>query len=362
MNFNLFFIVFLSSFSTAFILLPQIIKLANKKKLNFIAKDEATGLNGRQISNLGGVAIFISIRVTQLLFFDIPNFPYNYFIASLSILFLIGLNDDLIDSSPLSRFFFQALAALVFIYSDQFFIKSLEGIFFIGTFHPIFSVLLTLLFIMGTINAYNLIDGVDGLAGSLGVVGSLFFTFLFFLIGDIGLTLLSLSLLGGCMAFLCFNISPAKIFLGDSGAYIIGFTFSVLSIKLINVVSVSPLQLFNFKISSAFSIISAIIMIPVYDSLRVFIIRLYQKKSPFKGDHNHLHHILLRLGFSHLQIMLTLSLITLILFFVSLLLQPLGSTISIAILFAIMIGFNLMVNLFQNRFKTDESSVYMEFK
>jgi len=360
MNFNLAFIVLLSSFTIAFILIPEIINLAKKKKLNFSAKDENSGLNKRQISNLGGVAIFISLRVTQLLFFDIPNFPNNFFIASLFILFLTGLNDDLAGSHPISRLFFQVFAALVFIYPDQFFIKSLEGIFNIETLNPIFGIVLTTLFIVGTINAFNLIDGVDGLAGTLGVLGSIFFSYLFYISGNIGLTLFSLSLLGSCIGFLYYNISPAKIFLGDSGAYIIGFTFSILSIKLINDINLSAIQIANMKISSAFSIISAIIMVPVYDSFRLFLLRLYRKKSPFKGDYNHLHHILQRLGFSHKQIMLTFSLLTSMLFVMSVLLQDFGAFFSIAILLIMMIVFNVLIYYFQLRLNKNSTVKYID--
>jgi UDP-N-acetylmuramyl pentapeptide phosphotransferase/UDP-N-acetylglucosamine-1-phosphate transferase len=352
MNLTLAFIVLFSSFAIVFLLIPELVFLANKKKLNFTAKEESNGFRKRKISSLGGVAIFISIRVTQLLFFDIPNFPDNFFIASLFILFITGLNDDLAGSHPISRLVIQLVAALIIIYPEQFYLLTLNGFLGIDTLNPIISIFLTCLFIIGTINAYNLIDGIDGLAGSLGIVGSFFFTFLFYLQGDVGLMFFSICLTGSLIGFLCFNISPAKIFLGDSGSYVIGFSFSILSIKLINEVSLSSFQIGAFKITSALSIISAIIIIPVYDTLRVFTLRLLQKKSPFKGDYNHLHHILLRIGFSHRQVMLIFSFLTIVFFCLSVLMQSLGPTLTIIIFFVLMMGFNWIILFFQKELKT----------
>lgn len=353
-------LVLFSSFIIAFLTIPTLVNLAVKKNLNNSAKPVLNGLSKRRISNLGGVAIFVAFSITQSIFIEIPNFPFNYFTATLLFLFLVGLNDDLVGVRPINRLFAQFIASIIIVYFGGLYFSSFEGKFSIETFDLLLGLILSTLFIVGTINAYNLIDGVDGLAGSLGVVGSIFFSYLFYLSGDQGLMLFSLTFLGSLAGFLYFNISPAKIFLGDSGAYIIGFTFSIISIKLIEEVSLSPIQIASYEITSAYSVISAIIMVPVYDTLRLFTLRLYQNKNPFKGDYNHLHHILQRIGFSHKWITITFSLITVILFVSSVILQPFGSTLSIAILLLMMLGFNLVIYLSHNRYKRQSKIEYLE--
>lgn len=333
--------VLISSFLISFLSIPSIMHLAAKKNLYGRAKPVLNGLSKRQISSLGGIAIFIALRITHSIFIDIPNFPVNYYIAALFILFLVGLNDDLTGVKPLNRLLAQFIVSLIIIFPGELYFNNLDQLLGNLVLNPIVIKLGTALFIVGLINAYNLIDGIDGLAGLLGALGSIIFAYLFFRSGNTQLALFCLSLFGALLGFLVYNISPAKIFMGDSGAYIIGFTFALLSIELINQVQQSPINLAGIQIKSAFGIVAAITIIPVFDGLRVFTLRLLTKAHPFKGDNNHIHHRLLKIGLTHTEIALSLSLTTLAFCILSLSLQHLNPFIQLSILF----GLTLLLNI-----------------
>jgi UDP-N-acetylmuramyl pentapeptide phosphotransferase/UDP-N-acetylglucosamine-1-phosphate transferase len=149
------------------------------------------------------------------------------------------------------------------------------------------------------INSFNLIDGVDGLASTLGMICSLTLGLLYLKNNDYNGALISLSLSSSLFAFLYYNSSPAKIFLGDTGSLIIGFVCSVLAINLINTQVISSLSLNKTNIAI---IVFASMFIPIFDTFRVFFKRILSKKSPFHPDLNHLHHLLLNKGLSHFQV------------------------------------------------------------
>ncbi len=222
------------------------------------------------------------------------------------------------------------------------YIRSMNGMFGIYELHPIAAVFLSAFFMVGLINAFNLIDGLDGLAGSLALTIMLVFAYLFHLLDRTDISLLCLAFSGALIAFLKYNVHPAKIFMGDSGAYIIGLTLGVLSLQLLNEVSQQPLQIKGITFHSAFGIVTALLLIPVFDTIRVFVLRLYNKKHPFIGDNNHLHHRLLKIGFTHTQIALTLVASTIALTLCTMLLQSFNPLIQVLILISTALILNLI--------------------
>jgi UDP-N-acetylmuramyl pentapeptide phosphotransferase/UDP-N-acetylglucosamine-1-phosphate transferase len=181
-------------------------------------------------------------------------------------------------------------------------------------------VVLTIFAIIVIINSYNLIDGIDGLAGGIGVITSTTFGLLFLLRGDHPLAVVSFSLTGSLLAFLKYNFSPATIFMGDSGSLVIGFVLSILCIELINTEQVSEDMLIYFTPS----VVLAILIIPLADTLRVFIIRILQKKSPFHADRNHIHHLLLNIGLNHKKASLVLYAVNALFISISLITAHIG--------------------------------------
>jgi UDP-N-acetylmuramyl pentapeptide phosphotransferase/UDP-N-acetylglucosamine-1-phosphate transferase len=153
------------------------------------------------------------------------------------------------------------------------------------------------------INSFNLIDGVDGLAGSLGFMATSVLGLYFLKVELMPYAILSFSLAGSLAAFLVFNFQPAKIFMGDTGSLLIGLICSILVIKFINVSTPSNVQ---FPIEASPAIGFAVLMIPLLDTLRVFAIRIFYRRSPFSPDRNHVHHLLLDRGLSHQSITILL--------------------------------------------------------
>jgi UDP-N-acetylmuramyl pentapeptide phosphotransferase/UDP-N-acetylglucosamine-1-phosphate transferase len=149
-------------------------------------------------------------------------------------------------------------------------------------------------------NAFNLIDGIDGLAGSLGIVGAFTFGLWFHFLGMTQYSILCSALIGSLLAFLWFNKTPARIFMGDTGSMLIGFVMAILAMKFIESIRILPKD-HPYKILSVPVFTCTILIIPLFDTLRVFLIRMSKGKSPFDPDRNHIHHILVDRGLTHLQ-------------------------------------------------------------
>jgi UDP-N-acetylmuramyl pentapeptide phosphotransferase/UDP-N-acetylglucosamine-1-phosphate transferase len=149
-------------------------------------------------------------------------------------------------------------------------------------------------------NAFNLIDGIDGLASTIGIVVSLTFGIWFMLTGSINYAILSAALLGSLISFFGFNVfgKSNKIFMGDTGSLILGLIMSILVIKF-NEANITYHG--TYAIKSAPAVSFGILIVPLFDTLRVFLLRIFKGQSPFHPDKNHLHHRILKLGFSHIE-------------------------------------------------------------
>ena len=293
----------ISGFLISYLLMPNIIYLAIRKNLFSTLKPVLNGGEIRKISNLGGIAIFVGLRITHALFIDLENFPSNYYIAALFIIFLVGLNDDLTGMRPLNRLIAQITVALVIVIPGDLYVHSLDGMFGIYELNPMLGMFLSAFFIVGLINAFNLIDGIDGLAGSLALLIMLAFAYLFYLLHSTDLALLCLAFSGTLIAFLIYNAHPAKIFMGDTGAMLSGVVNAILVIHFIETAQGS--QIFPFSSSPAMGF--GILIMPLLDTLRVFAIRIVHGRSPFSPDRNHLHHLLLDRGMNHNKVTLTIA-------------------------------------------------------
>jgi UDP-N-acetylmuramyl pentapeptide phosphotransferase/UDP-N-acetylglucosamine-1-phosphate transferase len=179
----------------------------------------------------------------------------------------------------------------------------MHGFFGIHELPEMFSLLISYFSVIVIINSFNLIDGVDGLAGTLGLMSSALFGIYFMNAGMEPYYVLAFSLCGSLIAFLIFNFQPAKIFMGDTGSLLVGVVNAILVLKFIDP-GEGPLSV-NPIISSP-AIGFTILMIPLLDTLRVFAIRIFKRRSPFSPDRNHIHHLLMDRGLSHRTITLLL--------------------------------------------------------
>lgn len=298
----------LTAFAISFYLIPVIIKISKTQKLYDMPNERKVHLT--PISTLGGMAIFLGFIISLLLNVrGISAIPYfhSYLIAFI-ILFFLGLCDDMIVLPPLKKFAGQLIVSFVLIAKGHLLITNLHGFLGIEELASPFNYLFTYLTIISIINAFNLIDGIDGLAGTLGIISSLVFGVWFALNNQPLFAFMAFAFSGSLLAFLCFNISPAKIFMGDSGSMLIGLINAILVIEFIQ--EAPSASIFPFAASPAIGF--GILLIPLMDTARVFFNRLSKGKSPFYADKTHFHHLLLNRGFSHRTATFTMALFSIL--------------------------------------------------
>lgn len=302
--------------ATSITAIPVIIKISRLK--NLMADPGERSSHVTKTPTLGGVAIFASTLISYFLWENPDEGQLIHLsISAIVILFFLGVKDDILVLSPKKKMFVQvAVSGLVVILADLR-IENLFGIFGINEIPYVISLALTVFVFIALINAINLIDGIDGLAGGIGMIAGGMFGLWFYLNGHYALACLAFSMAGSLVGFLRFNYSKtSKIFMGDTGSLLVGFMLTMFAIKFIQL---NIEYRFNPNASFSAPILAIIVLIvPIFDTLRVFIVRLKDKKSPFVGDRNHLHHILIDSGMSHFQssvILWTFTLISTILFF-----------------------------------------------
>ncbi|MDO6433820.1 MraY family glycosyltransferase [Flavitalea sp. BT771] len=285
------------SFTITFLAIPAVINVAEMKKL-FDMPDERK-VHHSPITPLGGLGVFAGFVFGCLLTLHFNQYPdLQYFMAASLVIFFLGLKDDILIISPVKKFIGQVLAAFIIIYYGGIQIRSMNGFLGIYQLPEMFSLLLTYFAVIVVINSFNLIDGIDGLAGSLGLLSTVIFGIYFLNVNPnmLPYAVVAFSLAGSLLAFLIFNFQPAKIFMGDTGSLLVGTINAILVIKFINVANSEDV---SFRIASSPAVGFTILMVPLLDTLRVFGIRMFNRRSPFSPDRNHIHHLLLDKGFSH---------------------------------------------------------------
>jgi len=248
---------------------------------------------------MGGIAIFIGFVVSALIWMEFSQWKEMRFILiALFIVFFIGVRDDLVPLRPFMKLLGQVMAATVLIVLFDLRLKSFYGLMGIYDIPLIVSYIITLFTIIVITNSFNLIDGLDGLAGTIASISLLAFGVSFYLAGDIVFAVLSFSMVGAVIAFLFFNWDPSEIFMGDTGALVIGLMLAISAIHFIDLQYNLPVDN-PYKFKAGISGAVCFIMIPLADTLRIFILRIIRKQSPFTPDKSHIHHNIMRLGFSH---------------------------------------------------------------
>lgn len=290
LHLNIFF-SFAISFTIVYFVIPKIIKVSKIKKLFDVPNHRSAAKH--IVPTLGGIAIMAGFIISTIISSNYYNInDLKYLLAAIITMFVIGLKDDIIGISAKKKFNFQILIAVYLVLLGNYRITNLHGILGFHEIGYVAGVVLSIIAIVGIINAFNLIDGIDGLAGGVSLLTSLVYGFWFLNAGDIVYALACFSLAGSLIAFLLYNVfgKTNKIFMGDTGSLLLGTTMSILTIHF---------NEFKPALSTTShglpAISMAIIIVPVIDTIRVFIIRISQKRSPFSPDMNHIHHSLLKL-------------------------------------------------------------------
>ena len=287
------------SFLFVYAAVPTIITISKEKKL-FDMPDERK-LNKIAIPTIGGIAIFGGWIISSLLCLQ-ENFVHGmqYLLVTMLLMFFVGLKDDIIVIVAWKKFAIQVCAAIVLVTLGDFGIINLSGLLGITALEWWFSIPLSVLFILFLTNALNLIDGIDGLASGLSILSSVVLGVWFYFIGSPGYATVCFALAGSLAAFILFNLSNGKnkTFMGDTGSLVIGIFFSAIVIYFLN-----TSHLANKSVAFLYPpvVALALFIVPVTDTLRVFFVRIKNKRSPFEADMNHIHHWLIKGGMTHAQ-------------------------------------------------------------
>ncbi len=326
------------SFLVSFLLFPVVIKIF--KQLKWVDAPGTHKIHSEFVPSMGGVSILLGASLSLLMSLPLQQWiVFKYFFISLALMFLIGLRDDVLALTPRQKLFSQFLPVFVLVFLDQVTLVSWYGLWAGTDFAPFFVYLVSLLTVIIITNAYNLIDGIDGLAGTIGVLALTFFGLWFYLADQPYLSLMALCFSGALIAFLFFNWQPSKIFMGDTGALTVGLALSYFVIRFINLnydLPADHVAKFQASVSTAL----CILIVPVFDTLRVIILRLRRMQSPFHADRNHLHHQFLQMGLSHAGSVKWIAGINLIFVALALLLKNQSDLI----LLPIIVGICLVIN------------------
>mgnify|MGYP000945693015 CR=1 FL=1 len=337
------------AFLITFFAIPIIIQVARDKKL-FDEPDERK-VHKMVIPTLGGLGIFAGFILATLLGVPSVNAELQYFAAAAIVIFFLGIKDDILVLSAAKKFIGQLIAAGIIIKFGGVQISNMHGFLGIGQLPNVLSIVFTLFTVIVIINSYNLIDGVDGLAGSLGLLTTLCFGAYFFYVNQLMYAVISFSLAGSLIGFLIYNFSPAKIFMGDTGSLLIGLVNSILVIKFINI---APTSAVNFPMEAAPAIGFSILFVPLFDTLRVFGLRILNRRSPFSPDRTHVHHLLLDLGLSQRTVTILCVGTNILFIALALSLRHQGTTTVVGVMF--LLALSLFGILYYSRLKKKKTA------
>jgi UDP-GlcNAc:undecaprenyl-phosphate GlcNAc-1-phosphate transferase len=299
----------LTSLLLVLLLTPFFRKLAIK--INFVDKPNYRKAHFTPIPLVGGFSIFICSSIV-LAFSIHGNDEFRQIIPIIIgafVLLVMGLIDDKINLKAIFKLIIQLLVAY-YIYLCGIKIDTLFGILWIDELPEFVKLLLTVIVITGTVNAFNLSDGIDGLAGGLAIIGFTAFSIIAILLNHHVLAILYLTIIGALIGFLKYNLSKKnKIFMGDAGSLFLGFILVVSGIMLLQYAVSTP------NISKTFSVVVGVLILPVIDSIRVYRKRIVKGYSPFRADKTHLHHLLLNLKLDHKKatLIIVITVVTLVL-------------------------------------------------
>jgi UDP-GlcNAc:undecaprenyl-phosphate GlcNAc-1-phosphate transferase len=284
---------FISAFVVTLLAIPPLIGVL--KRYRFFDVPDSRKEHSYLIPTMGGIAIIGGLMIALFLWFPFGNeLGQKCFFFSIILLFGLGIMDDIKGLSARYKFIIEgALAALIALSGIR--ITTFDGLFGLNELSVAAQYTFTILVIVGITNAFNLIDGIDGLAAGLGFMSLVTLGFFLTMSGDVNTALIAFALAGGILAFLYYNFNPAKIFMGDTGSLVLGFVISVLCIRMMQVNLVAPKPI----LAHASIFVLGIVLIPVFDTIRVFALRMWKGQSPFSPDRTHIHHLLTGAGFSH---------------------------------------------------------------
>jgi UDP-GlcNAc:undecaprenyl-phosphate GlcNAc-1-phosphate transferase len=328
---------FIIAFLVSFAATPIARIFAYKVGAIDVPKDERR-IHAKPIPRLGGLAIFYGFIISVLSFADLKNISIIGLIFGSLIIVVLGAVDDVKNISAKIKLFFQVIAAIIVVLTGiriEFFtnpnIFSNDNLIALG----IWSIPITIIWIVGVTNSVNLIDGVDGLAAGICSISSIIIFFISLLSGQLDIALLTAAIAGAALGFLPYNYNPAKIFMGDTGSNFLGFALAVISIQ----------GLFKGYAVISFVVPILILGLPILDTSFAILRRVVTRKPIMKADRGHLHHRLIDMGFSQRQTVLILYTFSAILGMSAVVLTGSGIFRAFVIIFSVVIFIIIAIKL-----------------
>lgn len=301
------------------LLVPGVAKLAIH--IGAVDKPNARKVHTKIMPRMGGLAIYVSFFVVLFLSQSMTQQLLGLFLGG-TVLVIVGIIDDMKDIPAKVKLCGQIVAACIvvafgvrvdfmtnFFHGDTFFLS-------------VFSIPVTIIWIVSIINAVNLIDGLDGLAAGISIIAAITMAIVGYASGQTAMASMAMILIGATLGFLRYNFHPAKIFMGDTGSMFLGYSLAVFAV---------------LGVAKSFTLLSLVtpilvLAIPILDTLFAIIRRKMNHKPIFKPDKHHLHHCLLNYGFSHRDTVLIIYAVSAILALCGLIMTYLNSTQGICLL------------------------------
>ncbi len=290
----------------SFLMTPVVKTFAYRVGAIDIPKDNRR-MHHQPIPRLGGLAIFIGFMVSILLFIRIRGNPQmQSILLGAVVIVVLGVVDDIMALPAMLKFVVQIAAALI---------PALNGVVIQAFSNPnIFSselywmlgrlsIPVTVLWIVAITNSVNLIDGLDGLANGVSAISATTMLVIAILVSESQVAIVMAALVGACVGFMPYNMNPAKMFMGDTGATFLGYILATMSIQ----------GLFKFYAVISFAVPFLILGLPIFDTAFAFIRRIAHGQNPMHADRGHIHHRLIDMGLSQKQAVASLYVISAIL-------------------------------------------------
>ncbi len=326
----------------SFVFSPLAKHIAQKIGAIDIPKDDRR-MHKKAIPRLGGLAVFFAFLITVIFVVPINGEMQGILLGSVVIV-LLGVIDDSVSLPAKLKLLVQILAAIIVVlHGVKIDVISNINIFSDASYLSlgIWSAPITVIWIVTITNAVNLIDGLDGLSVGICTIASLSLLVIAAIVGEFNIMLITAVIAGACIGFLPYNINPAKMFVGDTGATFLGFILATISIQ----------GMFKTYAILSFAAPFLILGLPIFDTLFAICRRLLRGQSPMHADRGHVHHRLIDMGFSQRQTVLILYLVSGILGISAILLASSGAARALFFVVAVVVFFLIVINAYHLIFK-----------
>lgn len=331
-------ILFCISLLVSLGIFPFVLRFA--KRHNLVDNPNARKLQRVPVPVIGGTAVLSGIAVSIIVAISVFHFHFLWVgLAAMFIMWIIGTWDDMKDIPALFRFMVEVVLIWALITLTGTGIDHFHGVWGLQEITLYYSLPLSIVGGVGIINAINLMDGVDGYCSGFCVVASIMFALAFFASGNVAMGCFALVCAGALLPFILHNVFGVrtKMFLGDGGSLMVGtamtlMVYSVLSKDtMCSVLTDKGIGLGPFTL--------AVLAIPIFDTLRVMVVRIMRGRSPFHPDKTHLHHLFIEMGFSHAGTSVSIILINLMIVAVWYVSYLLGASVDLQLYIVLFLGF-----------------------